>query len=97
MEKVCTDFSAASRKYGYRMTELIFKRIEQIQYADDVEGLVSARIGRCHALKGDRAGQFAMDLIHPYRLIFERLGEVVQIARIVEILDFVKWTTISGM
>ena len=58
LQKVCTDFSAASRKYGYRMTELIFKRIEQIQYADDIESLVSARIGRCHALKGNRSGQY---------------------------------------
>ena len=38
-----------------------------------------------------------MDLVHPYRLVFERLGDVVQIARIVEILDCVKWITTKGM
>jgi hypothetical protein len=27
--------------------------------------------GRCHALTGDRAGQFAVDLWGPNRLIFE--------------------------
>jgi len=27
--------------------------------------------GRCHALREDRAGQFALDLWGPYRLIFE--------------------------
>jgi len=27
--------------------------------------------GRCHELRGDRAGQLAVDLVHPYRLIFE--------------------------
>lgn len=27
--------------------------------------------GRLHELTGDRKGQFAMDLLHPYRLIFE--------------------------
>jgi hypothetical protein len=26
---------------------------------------------RCHELKGDRAGQLSVDLVHPYRLIFE--------------------------
>ena len=26
--------------------------------------------GRCHELTGDRAGQLALDLDHPYRLIF---------------------------
>jgi proteic killer suppression protein len=27
--------------------------------------------GRCHELKGDRKGQFAIDLWGPFRLIFE--------------------------
>jgi len=27
--------------------------------------------GRCHELKGDRAGQLAVSLNEPYRLIFE--------------------------
>ncbi len=25
--------------------------------------------GRCHELKGNRAGQLSIDLVHPYRLI----------------------------
>ena len=88
LQRVCTDFSFAKREHGARMADIIKIRIAQIQYADDVEGLLSARIGRCHALKGDRAGQYAMDLVHPYRLVFEKLGDVVQIARIVEIIDY---------
>ena len=88
LQRVCTDFSFAKREHGARMADIIKIRIAQIQYADDVESLVSARIGRCHALKGNRDGQYAMDLVHPYRLVFERIGEVVQIARIVEITDY---------
>ena len=26
---------------------------------------------RSHPLRGDRAGQFAVDLVHPHRLVFE--------------------------
>ena len=26
---------------------------------------------RCHMLRGGRMGQYAVDLVHPYRLIFE--------------------------
>ena len=26
--------------------------------------------GRCHPLSGDRAGCFALDLVHPFRLVF---------------------------
>ena len=28
-------------------------------------------MGRCHQLRGNRAGQLSLDLDHPYRLIFE--------------------------
>ena len=46
------------------------------------------RIGRCHLLKGDRANQYAMDLSQPYRLIFTKQGEEIQIAEIQEIVDY---------
>ncbi len=26
--------------------------------------------GRCHELKGNRAGQLSIDLLHPHRLVF---------------------------
>jgi len=26
---------------------------------------------RCHAMKGDRKGQYAVNVVHPYRLVFE--------------------------
>lgn len=31
---------------------------------------------RCHALHGNREGQYAMDLVHPHRLVFEPLPEL---------------------
>lgn len=39
-------------------------------------------------LKGDRKGQYAMDLIHPYRLVFEKIGNDIQVANIMEIVDY---------
>ena len=88
LQRVCTNIDVASRKYGIRMAEVIRIRIRQIKSADDTESLLAQKLGRCHALKGDREGQYAMDLVHPYRLIFERIGEVIQIAKIVEITDY---------
>lgn len=70
------------------MADIIQIRIAQIQSADNTESLIKGKVGRCHALKGGRAGQYAMDLVHPYRLVFEKLGDVIQIARIVEIVDY---------
>lgn len=57
--------------------------------------------GRCHALRGDRAGQFALHLWEPYRLVFEPANllvartaeggiDITQVTeiRILEIVDY---------
>ena len=49
---------------------------------------IMLRIGRCHQLKGNRKNQFAVDLVHPYRLVFEKKGTEIQIANIIEIIDY---------
>ena len=88
IRKVCTDASAAEKKYGERMAELIHQRIDQISSMDTVEDLIKFHIGRCHPLTGDRKNQYAMDLVHPQRLIFEKKGKHIQIALILEIKDY---------
>lgn len=50
--------------------------------------MVQFHIGRCHPLKGNRKGQYAMDLVHPYRLVFEKIGNEIQIANVMEIVDY---------
>ena len=50
--------------------------------------MVQFHIGRCHPLKGNRQGQYAMDLVHPYRLVFEKTGDIIQIANVMEIVDY---------
>ncbi len=88
IEKVCTDASSAERKYGSETAEKIQMRIDQIKSSDTVEFLIQYRIGRCHSLHGDRKGQYAMDLVHPQRLIFSKKGKEIQIANIMEIEDY---------
>ena len=70
------------------MSELIHQRIDEIAAADSVEMMVKFHIGRCHPLKQNRRGQFAVDLVHPYRLVFEKQGTAIQIAHILEIVDY---------
>lgn len=88
IEKICTNASAATKKYGKRTAGLIHQRVDEIYAADSVEMLVQYRIGRCHQLVGDRKGQFAMDLEHPLRLVFEVIRDEIQIAEIQEIVDY---------
>lgn len=88
LERICTEAEAAIRKYGVRMAVRIHGCIKQIAAADNVQILINGHIGRCHSLSHDRKGQYAMDLIHPYRLVFSVKGESVQTARIIEVTDY---------
>lgn len=88
IEKVCTDAFSAERKYGPEMAEKIQMRIDQIKSSDTVEFMIQYGIGRCHPLHGDRKGQYAMDLVHPQRLVFTKKGNNIQIAYIIEIENY---------
>lgn len=88
IEKVCTDASSAERKYGTEMAGKIQMRIDQIKSSDTVEFMIQYGLGRCHPLHGDRKGQYAMDLVHPHRVIFTKKGNEIQIANIMEIGDY---------
>ena len=88
IKKVCTDAKTADKIYGREMAEKIHQRIDEISAADTVEMMIQFHIGRCHPLSQNRKGQYAVDLVQPYRLVFEKHGEKIQIAHIVEIVDY---------
>ena len=88
IKKICTDATVASRKYGIENAEKIQQRISEIAAADTVEFMIRFKIGRCHPLVQNRKGQYAVDLVHPYRLVFEKKGEEIQIVNILEIVDY---------
>jgi hypothetical protein len=70
------------------MSEKIQMRIDEIKAIDTVENMIKFNIGRCHRLINNRRGQYAVDLVHPYRLVFEKHGNEIQIAHILEIVDY---------
>lgn len=86
--KVCTDAKVSDRTYGNEMSEKIQMRIGEIEAADTVEDMIKYRIGRCHPLTNNRKGQYAVDLVHPYRLVFEKHGNKIQVAHITEMVDY---------
>lgn len=58
------------RKHGAIRAKRIRQRLDDLRAAEVLEDMRHVP-GRCHELKGDRAGQLSLDLDHPYRLIFE--------------------------
>lgn len=88
IEKICTDAKTAERAYGQAMALKIQQRIDEINASETVEMMIQFHIGRCHPLTQNRKGQYAVDLVHPYRLVFEKNGNEIQIANILEIVDY---------
>ncbi|MBR0519401.1 type II toxin-antitoxin system RelE/ParE family toxin [bacterium] len=88
IKKICTEPKIASKKYSEPMADIIAQRIVELRASETIEELLKDKIGRCHSLKGDRKGQYAMDLIHPQRLVFTVHKKQIQIAKIIEIVDY---------
>ena len=71
LKKVFNERKSLDQTYGSDMANRISKHLVRLRDAANVEEFRTLPQGRCHELKGDRAGQLALDLVHPHRLIFE--------------------------
>ena len=58
------------RKKCQKATGRLKRRLDDLRAADNLQVMMTLS-GRCHPLVGNRKGQWALDLDHPYRLIFE--------------------------
>ena len=88
IKRACTNATDAKIKYGERMAELIHQRIDEITAADSVEQMIQFGIGRCHPLHNNRKGQYAVDLVHPKRLVFKKIKDEIRIVCVIEIIDY---------
>lgn len=88
MERICTQNEIAIRKFGLNMSEKIEQRISELIAFKTVDQLILYSLGHCHQLKGNRKGQYAIDLVQPYRLIFMKEDSKIEIIQIIEIVDY---------
>jgi plasmid maintenance system killer protein len=58
------------RKYGNRVARTIMMRIGVLKEASHLGEVPTTKPERCHQLKANRDEQFAVDLVHPNRLVF---------------------------
>jgi toxin HigB-1 len=65
---LCEQSNVAQRKLGPKMAKKLRARLAELMAASSVVELCT---GHPHPLKGDRAGQFALDLGKMHRLVFE--------------------------
>lgn len=72
IRELCEKQAAAEKKLGAACARKLPLRLQQIEAAARVSELVS---GNPHPLKGDRDGQFALDLAGGWRLVFAPANE----------------------
>lgn len=62
------DFKRLVRRHNRPRAKLIRRRLDDLRAAPNLHAMRNLP-GRCHELKGVRAGQLSLDLDGPYRLI----------------------------
>ena len=78
LARIFNSTNALRRQYGDRMARTIMTRLAVLREAPTLSMVPTLPPNRRHQLYGDRAGQYAVDLPHPYRLIFEPTDTSVQ-------------------
>jgi toxin HigB-1 len=76
-QKTCNSEKKLRGVYGPRMALLIQQRLLELGAADTLETMRSIVGARCHELTANMKGHLAVDLVHPYRLVFTPFGEPV--------------------
>jgi toxin HigB-1 len=70
LEKTLNSEKEIYRKYGKEIGRLVMRRLQFLSSAPTLADVPQKPPERCHELRGERKGEFAVDLKHPYRLIF---------------------------
>jgi len=77
LKKLCEDYHDLSREYGNKQAEKIMQRIRELQAFENLYDASKLPQLKLHPLKGNYSGCFAVNLIQPYRMIFEPLNGAV--------------------
>lgn len=70
LEKSCSDDRLGAKQWGPEQWKVLKMRLVSLRAAPTLSDMHGVP-GNCHPLRADRAGEFAVDLRGPYRLIFE--------------------------
>jgi proteic killer suppression protein len=62
------------REYGKETSKKIRIRMAVLRSSITLGDVPKKRPDRCHGLKGNRIGQYAVDLNQPFRLVFKPAG-----------------------
>ena len=79
IEKACNSERESVRMWGAENARKIRQRLAELNAAATLADMGRFPPARLHALKGDRKGQFAVDVKHPFRLLFDPAHDPVSL------------------
>jgi len=85
LEKQYTNSKQAEIVYGEAVARKYIQRIQIMKRVKNLDELCTLPSLRCHPLKGNRKGQWAVNLTASIRLIFTPEGDFLEIACIEEV------------
>ena len=77
LQKLCSEVKRMNADLGMACAAKLQQRLAELTAAERLEDLRFLPGPRCHELSGDRAGQLAVDLKHPRRLVFQPADDPV--------------------
>ena len=75
LKKHCENPGEAQRIYGSEIGTKLTQRVRELESAPNLAEIKNIPAARLHRLKGDRSNEFAVDLAHPFQLIFKPILE----------------------
>lgn len=97
LRKQCEEPSEAQKKYGSEIGNKLTQRVSELYAANALNDIAKIPAARLHKLEGARKKEYAIDLVHPFRLIIlpvleedadvENLSSI-RIVRIEEVTDY---------
>jgi len=71
LKKIFNEKQKLVTEYGDKPARKIMLRMGVLRAAGNLSQIPRLKPDRCHELTNNRKGTFAVDLVHPYRLIFK--------------------------
>lgn len=71
INKICNQSQVAITKLGSAMAKKLQQRMTELKAADVLSDISHLPPARLHELEGGRNGELAVDLKHPFRLVFK--------------------------
>ncbi len=77
LQKCCNSETESIKKWGRIVAAKLRQRLSELKAAENLQQTSHLPPARCHELTGNRKGQFSVDLVHPFRLVFKPYEEPI--------------------